>query len=246
MGLRYDYFDANGKIPYDPEDPNIYNPFKNHNIYKDTDGSGVIELAERTEDNKFTVAEREKFWYNKTSVKSQLSPRLGVAYPITERGVIHFSYGIFQQIPVYSQLYIGDQLKVGKSSATYGPYGNPDLKPERNTMYELGLKQQILTDLAIDVTGFYRDIRNWISTCPPISTVLSGVSYATYNNRDFANVRGITLAVDKKFSNNYAFTVDYTFQIVEGTNSDPTQEFYSQIGGAEPTKILTPMDWDQN
>jgi outer membrane receptor protein involved in Fe transport len=245
LGLRYDYFDANGKIPYDPEDPNIYNPFKLHNIYRDTNGNDVIELNERTEDNELTVKEREKFWYNKTTAKSQLSPRLGVAYPITERGVIHFSYGIFQQIPIYSQLYIGDQLKISKSSGTYGPYGNPDLKPERNTMYELGLKQQLSSNLVVDVTGFYRDIRNWISTSPIFPTTLSGVSYVVYNNRDFANVRGITLAVDKKFTNNYAFTVDYTFQIVEGTNSDPTQEFYSQQGGAEPTKILTPLNWDQ-
>jgi len=245
LGLRYDYFDANGKIPRDPEDPNIYNPFKLHNIYNDTDGSGVIDLNERTVDNELTVEQRERFWYNETTVKTQLSPRLGVAYPITERGVIHFSYGIFQQVPEYYRLYIGDQIKLSKSAGTYGPYGNPHLKPERNTMYELGLKQQLAEDLAVDVTGFYRDIRDWISTSPIKTTVLSGVSYVTFNNRDFANVRGITLSIDKKFTNHYAFTVDYTFQIVEGTNSNPEQEFYSQQGGAEPTKILTPLDWDQ-
>lgn len=245
LGLRYDYFDANGKIPADSEDPNIYNPFKLNHIYRDTNSNGVIDLAERIADNEFTVKEREQFWYKKTTPKSQLSPRLGVAYPITERGVIHFSYGIFQQVPEYYRLYIGDQIKLSKSAGTYGPYGNPDLKPERNTMYELGLKQQLTEDLVVDVTGFYRDIRNWISTSPIKTTILSGVSYVTFNNRDFANVRGVTLSVDKKFNNNYAFTVDYTFQIVEGTNSNPEQEFYSQQGGAEPTKILTPLDWDQ-
>jgi len=245
LGLRYDYFDANGKIPRDHEDPNIYNRFTLHNIYNDTNGSGVIDLSERTGDNELTVEQRKRFWYKETTAKTQLSPRLGVAYPITERGVIHFSYGIFQQIPEYYRLYIGDQIKLSKSAGTYGPYGNPNLKPERNTMYELGLKQQLAEDLAIDVTGFYRDIRDWISTSPIKTTVLSGVSYVTFNNRDFANVRGITLSIDKKFTNNYAFTVDYTFQIVEGTNSNPEQEFYSQQGGAEPTKILTPLDWDQ-
>lgn len=245
LGLRYDYFDANGKIPADPEDPNIFNPFKLNNIYRDRNGNGVIDLDERTSDNELTLAERERYWYQNTTPKTQLSPRLGVAYPITEQGVIHFSYGIFQQIPEYYRLYIGDQIKLSKSAGTYGPYGNPDLKPERNTMYELGLKQQITEDLVIDVTGFYRDIRNWISTSPIKPTILSGVAYVTFNNRDFANVRGITLALDKKFTNNYAFTVDYTFQIVEGTNSNPEQEFYSQQGGAEPTRILTPLDWDQ-
>jgi outer membrane receptor for ferrienterochelin and colicin len=245
LGLRYDYFDANGNMPADPEDPNIYNPFKLNNIYRDTNSSSIIDLEERTEDNKLTVAERKKYWYKETTPKTQLSPRLGVAYPITERGVIHFSFGIFQQIPEYYRLYIGDQIKLSKSAGTYGPYGNPDLKPERNTMYELGLKQQLTEDLVVDITGFYRDIRDWISTSPVKTTTLSGVSYVTFNNRDFANVRGITLSVDKKFTSNYAFTVDYTYQIVEGTNSNPEQEFYSQQGGAEPTKILTPLNWDQ-
>jgi outer membrane receptor protein involved in Fe transport len=245
VGLRYDYFDANGKIPKDREDPNIFNPFKLNNIYRDTNGDGVIELSERTVENELTLKEREAYWYNKTTPKTQLSPRLGVAYPISEQGVIHFSYGIFQQIPEYYRLYISDQIKVSKSAGVYGPYGNPDLKPERTTMYELGLQQQFTTDLAIDVTGFYRDIRNWISTSAQIPTTLSGVSYVIFNNRDFADVRGITLSVDKKFSEHYSFTVDYTYQVAEGTNSNPEQEFNSQQGGAEPTKFLTPLDWDQ-
>jgi outer membrane receptor for ferrienterochelin and colicin len=112
-------------------------------------------------------------------------------------------------------------------------------------MYELGLQQQFTEDFSIDITGFYRDIRDWVSTSQQNQTVISGTNYVTYTNRDFANVRGITLALTKRFSNHYAFNLDYTFQIAEGTNSDPTQEFYSQQGGAEPTKILTPLNWDQ-
>lgn len=245
MGLRFDLFDPNGKVPADPEDPNIYNPFKLEHIYKDTNGDGEIGLNEQTEGNKFTLAEREKFWWKDTEVKTLLSPRLGVAYPITETGVIHFSYGIFQQVPDYSLLYVGDQLKVTESSGTHGPFGNPDLNPQQTTMYELGLQQQLTQNLAIDVTGFYRDIRDWVSTSQPIPTVLGGVSYVRYVNRDFANVRGITLSVNRQFANNFSFNVDYTFQIAEGTNSNPDQEFFAQLGGAEPTRTLTPLNWDQ-
>lgn len=244
-GLRFDLFDANGKIPVDPEDPNIYNPFKLKNIYKDTNGDGVIDSGERTENNKYTVEEREQFWYNDTKVKTALSPRLGVAFPITEGGVIHFSYGIFQQIPDYQLLYVDDQLKVTTGSGSQGPFGNPDLEPKSTTMYELGLKQELSSNFAIDVTGFYRDIRDWISTTQPISTALAGVSYVINNNRDFANVGGLTLTLKRRFANNFAFDVDYTFQVVQGTNSNPDQEFFAQQGGSEPTRVLTPLDWDQ-
>jgi outer membrane receptor protein involved in Fe transport len=244
-GLRFDLFDANGRIAVDPEDPNIYSPFKLQHTYKDLDGDGIISLEEQREDNEYTLEEKEAFWWKETSIKTQLSPRLGVAYPITERGVIHFSYGIFQQLPDYYLLYVEDELKVTSAAGLQGPFGNPDLNPQRTTMYELGLKQQLTENLAIDVTGFYRDIRDWISTSPPIETVLSGVTYSRNINRDFANVRGITLAVDRRFADHFAFNLDYTYQIAEGTNSDPAQEFFAQDQGDEPTRILTPLNWDQ-
>ena len=245
IGLRFDFFDAKGKILSDPEDPNIYTPFKLKNIYKDTNSDGVISQTEQTGTNKYSLAEREAFWYKDTSIKTQVSPRLGVAYPITDKGVIHFSYGIFQQVPEYSQLYAGDQLKVTSASGTQGPYGNPDLNPQRTIMYELGLQQQITENIGIDITGFYRDIRDWVSTSPPIPTALAGVAYSTKINRDFANVKGLTLAVQQRMANNFSFNVDYTFQVAEGTNSTPEEEFFAQLGGAEPTRVLTPLGWDQ-
>ncbi len=245
LGLRFDLFQANAHIPADPSDPNIYSPFRLQNIYKDIDGDGSISLEEQIESNQYRVAERENFWWKDTDFKTQLSPRLGVAYPITDKGVIHFSYGIFQQVPNYSLLYIADELKLSSGSGIQGPFGNPNLNPERTTMYELGLKQQLTNDLSIDVTGFYRDIRDWISTGQPIPTVLGSVYYAHYINRDFANVGGVTISVDKMYGDNFSFNIDYTYQIAEGTNSDPSQEFFAQLGGAEPTRILTPLNWDQ-
>ncbi len=245
VGLRFDYFDPQGKIPADPEDPNIYSPFKDGNIYRDNNGDNLIDTAERVNANRKTVAEREAYWYKSATTKSQVSPRLGVAYPITDRGVIHFSYGIFQQVPDYEQLYRGDETKVTSAIGIQGPYGNPDLKPQRTTMYELGLQQQLTETIGIDVTGFYRDIRDWVSSSPAIATAVAGVNYARRINRDFANVRGLTIAANQSFSSSFSFSADYTFQVVEGTNSNPDEEFFSQRDGAEPTRELTPLDWDQ-
>ncbi|RMD93965.1 MAG: TonB-dependent receptor [Calditrichaeota bacterium] len=250
VGLRFDLFNPKGKVPVDLTDPNIYNPIKERNIYRDTNGDGVISLDEKTEDNKLTVEDRMAYWYRNASIKTQLSPRLGIAYPITDRGVIHFSFGIFRQIPDYEQLYRGDELKINKVSSFQGGkagggFGNPDLKPQRTTMYEIGLKQQLGENIGADVTLFYRDIRDWISTSAPIQTALAGVTYVRKINRDFANVRGITISLDRRFANHFSFNLDYTFQIAEGTNSTPEEEFFAQRGGAEPTKQLTPLDWDQ-
>jgi len=245
VGLRFELFNPNGQLPVDPTDPDIYAPFKIEHIYHDLNNDGKISLDEQTDANKFTLAERESFWYKKTSVKSGLSPRFGIAYPITDKGIIRFSFGIFRQIPDYSELYIGDQYKLTSTQGIQGPFGNNDLKPQRTTIYEIGLQQQFTEDLAVDVTAFYRDIRDWISSSQPIPTVVAGISYSQRINRDFANVKGITLALNKRFSDHFSFSLDYTFQIAEGTNSSPDQEFYSQQNGSEPTRYLTPLDWDQ-
>ncbi|RMF69774.1 MAG: TonB-dependent receptor, partial [Calditrichaeota bacterium] len=250
VGFRFDLFDPNGRVPVDLTDPNIYNPFKLQNIFHDLDGDGVISLEEQTDANRLTVAEREKFWYRSASLKTQLSPRLGVAYPITDRGVIHFSFGIFRQIPDYEQLYRGDELKITSAAGIQGGktgsgFGNPDLKPQRTTMYELGLQQQLTDNIGADLTIYYRDIRDWVSTGQPIQAALAGVAYGRRINRDFANVLGFTVAVNRRFANHFSFGLDYTFQVADGTNSTPEEEFFAEQGGAEPTRQLTPLDWDQ-
>jgi outer membrane receptor for ferrienterochelin and colicin len=245
VGLRYDYFNSNGQLPSDPEDPNIYNPLKPGHRYKDVNGDGVIGISEKVSENEYSLEERRSFWYKDVTAKTQLSPRFGVAYPITDKGVIHFSYGIFQQIPEYSQLYQGDEIKLTEGQGIAGPFGNPDLKPQRTTMYELGLKQQISENIGVDVTGYYRDIRDWISTSPPIPTFTAGVTYSKAINRDFANVKGVTLTVTRRLADGFSFDVDYTYQVVQGTNSSPQDEYFALSTGAAPKIQLSPLNWDQ-
>jgi outer membrane receptor for ferrienterochelin and colicin len=225
VGLRFDYFNSNGKVLADPEDPNIYYPFKKEHI-------------------NMTMQERENIWYKKVGPKTSLSPRLGLAFPITDQGVIHFSYGHFFQIPSFQYLY-SPVFKIPTSGGTYGPYGNPDLEPKRTVMYELGLQQQITAGLSLDVTMFYRDIRDWVSTSVPIQTTLPGVKYVIYRNRDYANCRGVVLSIKESLANSLFLNLEYTYQVAEGSNSNPDQEFFSLLGNNEPTHQITPLDWDQ-
>ncbi len=87
----------------------------------------------------------------------QVSPRFGIAYPITDRGVIHFSYGHFFQIPTFRQLYGANDgtdtsnpdLEVATTSGNSTFLSNADLKPQRTVQYEIGLSQQVTTDLGV-------------------------------------------------------------------------------------------------
>ncbi|NUO80595.1 carboxypeptidase-like regulatory domain-containing protein [candidate division KSB1 bacterium] len=58
IGLRYDYFNSNGRVPADPQDPNIYVPLGPRNTYKDLDGDGILSVAEKVEENTYSLEER--------------------------------------------------------------------------------------------------------------------------------------------------------------------------------------------
>ncbi|MFA6455942.1 MAG: TonB-dependent receptor, partial [Bacteroidota bacterium] len=70
-GLRFELFDPAGKVPSDPEDPDINNPFKPEHRYHDLNGDGTIGLDEQTTANAISTAEREVYWY--TKVKQKIS-----------------------------------------------------------------------------------------------------------------------------------------------------------------------------
>ncbi len=243
-GMRLDYFDARARVPADPSDPNIYNPFKKVNLFHDTNGDGIITDDEEVASNQLTVQDREAYWWEATTPKFQVSPRLGVAYPITEEGVIHFSWGHFLQIPTLNRLFDNFGYKVPRQSGQHGPFGNPDLDAQRTVMYEIGIKQAIRSVVA-DLTAYNRDVRSWVSTSRLIETELPGVSYVVYANRDYANTRGITLSLRRDYAEGYGFDMSYTFQVVDGSNSNPDEEFFAAGNQQEPRLALLPLAWDQ-
>ncbi|HTX18578.1 MAG TPA: TonB-dependent receptor [Bacteroidota bacterium] len=225
VGLRFDYFNSKGRVLVDPSDPNINNPLR----------PGLESLS---------VAQLEPYFYRNATPKSQLSPRFGVSYPISVDGVVHFSYGHFLQIPTFQYLYNGGEYKVPGTGTTTSPFGNPDLQPQRTVMYEIGFRQQFMDEFVIDATGFYRDIRDWITAGTPIPT-LNGVTYSVYTNKDYSNVRGITLNFSKRFSNHYSIELNYTYQVAEGSNSNPDDAFNAAISNQQPVIFLSPLGWDQ-
>lgn len=248
LGVRFDYFDANHVVPADPTDPNIYNPFKPEHRYRDwVDPPDDLSYAERQryEDNfeEYDPEERRAFMHKKVSAKTQISPRLGVAYPITDKGVIHFSYGHFFQIPEFQFLYNVPDFKLASGNSNI--LGNADLDAQKTVQYEIGVSQQLRDDIGADLTIFYRDIRDWVGTSPVQKTYLPSVSYVTYKNEDYSNVMGVNLKLEKRVMSNFGGRIDYSYQVAAGTYSNPTDAFYSLQNNEEPRRNLIPLNWDQ-
>jgi outer membrane receptor protein involved in Fe transport len=248
IGVRVDYFEPDANVLADDEDPNIYSPAKLSNTFFDNNGNGIQDGNEPSK----TVADRKKYWYKKAATKFKISPRFGASFPITDRGVIHFSYGHFFQTPNFERLYANPGFKVGEGTGNVdhrgSPTGNADLNPEQTINGEIGLQQQLTDDMSIDVTAYLRDIRNLTGSRAdqiPIGGGFASRTYTKYVNSDFGFVRGFILSLDKRFAQGMSLALDYTFQIARGSASDPNQARNQVAGGQLPEVQLTPLGWDQ-
>ncbi|MCZ7603111.1 MAG: TonB-dependent receptor [Melioribacteraceae bacterium] len=227
-GVRFDIFEPDGVVLSDPTDPNIVDPL-------------------RPENQARTLEERRTYWYKEASVKTQLSPRLGLAFPITDKGVIHFSYGHFFQLPRYEYLYTNPDFEIGVGSGNQGLFGNADLRPQKTVKGEIGLQQQIGSDMAVDVTVFFEDFRDLTGTQTEEILVFGrDRSYSQYANSDFGSSKGIILKFTKRFADGLATNIDYTYSVTKGNASNPADARNAVLGGALPETFIAPLDWDQS
>jgi len=253
IGVRVDYFNPDGQILSDVSDPDIYRPRKLENIYVgDTNNDGKLGAG----DQEKTVEQRRQArvmpdgsvqpWYKDASSDFSFSPRLGVAFPITDRGVIHFSYGHFFQIPNFDLLYSNPEFKFGSGTGNLGIAGNSNLKAQQTISGEVGVQQAFTDDITIDLTAYFRDIRNLAGTrADEIRLPGGSSSYSQFVNSDFGFVKGVVLTVSKRLSNNWSATLDYTFQSAKGNASDPSATRNQIAGGAQPEIQLVKLNWDQ-
>lgn len=245
VGLRFDYFDAAAPVLRDPGDPNAVFPnlrrcieLDGNRCALDADGNEMVWDNPHTPDAHFTGA----------SPKWQISPRIGVAFPITVGGVVHFSYGHFFQRPAFELLYQNPYYNLGSGgSGLIGLVGNPDLKPEQTISGEIGLKQQLTSTSAVEVTAYYRDIRNLTGTAlDPIAIRGTGARYGRLANSDFGFVRGIILRYDQRFARDFFVGFDYTFQVARANASDPGQAYSAAANDrAFLEQRILPTNWDQ-
>jgi outer membrane receptor protein involved in Fe transport len=216
VGLRYEYFDAKSK----------YN----------------TDLSSDLEDLKDSVMYRN---LAPTEVKQYLSPRLSSSYPITAESVIRFSYGHFYQNGSLSSLYRNDNFFVTNVGST-PTFGNANVDMQRSIQYELGMQQQLNENLKMEITGYYKDVRDYIYYQTVFTT--TGRQYSVLTNLAYSNVRGVSFRLERRRSKEDMFygTFDYTFQIAEGNRTAPISElFFSEASGKQTETYLVPLSFDR-
>jgi outer membrane receptor protein involved in Fe transport len=216
-GVRYDYFNSKWGVP-----SNLSNPA-----------------------NSITGAPPSVF--RPTTNKVSFSPRIGVSYPVTPKASLFFAYGHFIQMPLLRDIFSNADYNVltdlQADGVDHGVLGNPDIKPERTTQYQFGYKHELRPWLGLDVTLFYKDIRDLIGV--QILTTYNNAEYRRLSNADFGSVTGLTVALDQRQFGSLSTSLDYTWQLAKGSASEPNETAARVDAGEDPRPRQVPLDWDQ-
>ena len=220
-GLRWDYFDVDSFRFKDPEAPAL------------DDSLYTIRLESLT----------------KTRTFSELSPRLGFSFPVSDRTVFHVQYGRFVQMPAMRSMFAGGArlaLELGGQNFISTPTAF-DIEPIRTTQYEIGFERQFTDVASFDITGFYRDVKGQLQLQrQDVSTAAQNASaYNFLQNGDFATTKGLEFVFKLRRINRLRTELNYTLSDARGTGSSTN----SAVSGVEnntnlPT-IISPLDFNE-
>ena len=179
------------------------------------------------------------------SIKSQLSPRVGFSFPITEKDFFFINYGFFFQVPMFDYMFTGLNFDLKKGIKAL--YGNPDLKPERTRAIELSYKRTFWDTWMASFTYFNKDISGLVDT----KTFLASDSkaeddgFSQFVNLAGASSNGFELLIEKKYGNYISGKVSYTHMYAKGLSGSIDQGLnYFVWGFAVPNEEFY-LSWDQ-
>jgi len=171
--------------------------------------------------------------------RTQISPRIGIAHPISEKTKLHFAYGHFFQNPDYQYLFENNQYDLNVREPLFG---QPDLDAQRTIAYEVGLSHQFSDRVAMNITAYYKDVTGLIGTryyFPFVDGRYTG--YTLYVNEDYANMRGFEVNFDARSSKYFSGGFTYTFSVAKGSASSETEQY----PGTQESTQLYYLDFDK-
>jgi len=168
-----------------------------------------------------------------------LQPRIGISFPVSEHSVFHLNYGTFTQRPNFNQLFY-NQITLNEDVDVLG---NPALKPENTNAYDVGLVQGLPYGFRLDVSAYYKDVRDLVESA--YYTDRNFEVYRTYINRDYADIKGFHVSLEKVGSGLRGY-LRYNYEAAKGKSSNDLNAPVNFFETPDPTygkvKLPDPED----
>ena len=199
VGLRMDYFyGGGGKWP--TGDPFSTDAFVNVPYRDLAAGAAADSFYQKLSEGRSLIWE---WWeeYDKTHpgflqpIKNfmAISPRLGIAFPVTENSKFYFNYGHFRSNPPYYSMYL-----VSYRYTKNGLYemSNPNLEPPKTISYELGLSYNFYENILLSVSGYAKDVTGQQGSVT-YTNAKGTINYDSWENNNYQDIQGMEINITK-------------------------------------------------
>jgi len=230
--------DANGNYGATRDEFQNYNPENSFFAQDRWEYEGMVLNAGLRYDS-FSVGNQISSAEVADKVKTQWSPRIGIAYPISDRDVMSFHYARLFQVPDRLYLYQGRNISAEAR-------GNPNLEPQTTIAYQLGVQHLFTKDIYGQFGVYFKDIFGLLTTVDQ-EVPGFGITVPTRVNGDYASTSGIEFTLIKRYSHGFSGEINYSYANATGTASDPNRALTSSGNLRDQYKPTseTPLEWDQ-
>jgi outer membrane receptor protein involved in Fe transport len=152
--------------------------------------------------------ETQQYPMEKSTVQWQLSPRLGIAHPVSENSKLFFNYGHFKQTPQYESIFRIQRNAQRQISS----FGNPNITLAKTISYELGYDHILWEDYLIQLAAFYNDITDQ-QDFTLYSSTIDGFAYTKSTSNNYQDTRGFEITLRKTTGRWWSGFANYTYQV---------------------------------
>ena len=147
FGVDYKRDDAESKH-YGVHQANVFSPYV-QNIWK---VSSIWQISAGVRYDRYVLVG--------DSAETQLSPKIGASYIVFPGSILHFSIGRGFRAPSIAERFTRVE------DADFDLLGNPYLKPERSTLFDIGVRQRLGENVSLEVTAFSNKYDELIELVP--------------------------------------------------------------------------------
>lgn len=144
-----------------------------------------------------------------SSFGGEVTPKIGATYFISDNSRIKANWGKGFKAPTISELYMAMYRAMG--GQTVNVYGNPDLKPEKSTSWDISFEAEKDNNFG-KLTYFNNDVKNLITT----KQIGSSYYDQSYVNVDEAEIDGVEMEIGRNLDDKW--TIKATSNWLDATD----------------------------
>ncbi|MBL7074829.1 TonB-dependent receptor [candidate division KSB1 bacterium] len=138
-----------------------------------------------------------------------LSPRLGIAFPITVNSKLFFNYGHFRQMPTPENLYL---LRRETLTNHVTRLANPNNPLPKTISYESGYEHNLFNQFHVRLMGYYKDSSLQSRLVRYVSSD-NKVNYSLTEPNSYRDTRGFELTIRKNRGEWVRGFINYTYEV---------------------------------